>query len=162
MTRAKARTEPPVRVEHASQAWTAMRTLVLDRQDRRARVAERLQMSFIRAKGLLQLVDRPLTMRELAAAIAIDAPYTTVVVDDLERRGLVRRSPHPDDRRVKVVSLTTAGRRQARIAQRILDEPPGVLDRLSGSDLATLARILTALAGEAEAADQTGLPSRSL
>jgi len=141
------RTKPgrTIRAEHAAQAWTAMRSLVLDRQDRRAWVADRLQMSFLRIKGLLQLVDRPLTMRELAAAIAIDAPYTTVVVDDLEQRGLVRRSPHPDDRRVKVVSLTPAGRRSAGLAQRLLDEPPPMLDRLSDADLATLARILGTL-----------------
>ena len=140
----------PARTEHAAQAWKAMRTLVLDRHDRRAQVAERLQLSFLRVKGLLQLADRPLTMRELAAAIAIDAPYTTVVVDDLEQRGLVRRSPHPDDRRVKVVSLTPAGRRQAGIAQRMLDEPPPMLDRLSDAELATLARILGGLMDGAE------------
>ena len=141
------------RTQAAAQAWSAMRSLVLDRNDRRAQVAERLQMSFIRAKALLHLVSEPLTMRELASAIAIDAPYATVVVDDLERRRLVRRSPHPDDRRVKMVSLTAAGRRSAGIARRILDEPPAVLDRLSDDELGTLARIvssLTAAAGPGE------------
>lgn len=139
--------------EHAAQAWNAMRTLVLDRHDRRAQVAERLQLSFIRAKALLHLAGGPLTMRELAASIATDAPYTTVVVDDLERRGLVRRSPDPDDRRVKVVSLTAAGRRAAETAKRILDEPPALFGRLSKAELATLARILTALTGDVDAGD---------
>ena len=112
-------------------------------------------MSFIRAKALLHLVNEPLTMRELAAAIAIDAPYATVVVDDLERRGLVRRSPHPDDRRVKVVTLTAAGRRSAGIARTILDEPPPALERLSGQDLAALARIVSSLVTSDEAVDQS-------
>ena len=142
------------REQDAARAWSAMRTLVLDRHDRRAKVAERLGMSFIRAKALLHLVSEPLTMRELAAAIAIDAPYATVVVDDLERRGLVRRSPHPDDRRVKVVTLTASGRRLAGIARTILDEPPPVLERLSGQDLAALARIVSSLVADPEAAEQ--------
>jgi DNA-binding MarR family transcriptional regulator len=137
------------RVEQAAQAWVTMRTLVLDRHDRRAQVAEQLQMSFIRAKALLRLADGPLTMRELAAAIAIDPPYTTVVVDDLEQRRLVRRSPHPDDRRVKLVSLTAAGRRAAETAERILDEPPDFLDRLSDAELATLVKILVGLTSDA-------------
>ncbi len=139
------------RSDDAAQAWTAMRTLVLDRHDRRAQVAERLQLSFIRAKALLHLAGGSLTMRELAAGIATDAPYTTVVVDDLERRQLVRRSPDPDDRRVKVVSLTAAGRRAAGVAKRILDEPPEMFARLSNEELAILARILTALTADADA-----------
>jgi len=140
------------RAQDAAQAWVTMRTLVLDRHDRRAQVAERLQMSFIRAKALLRIATGPLTMRELAAAIAIDPPYATVVVDDLERRRLVRRGPHPDDRRVKLVSLTAAGRRAAETAERILDEPPDFLGRLSDDDLAALARILLVLSANADSA----------
>ncbi|HEU5268801.1 MAG TPA: MarR family transcriptional regulator [Jatrophihabitans sp.] len=147
------RTEEIRRHQLAARAWSAMRTLVLDRHDRRAEVAERLQMSFIRAKALLRLTGGALTMRELAAAIAIDAPYATVVVDDLERRGLVRRSPHPGDRRVKLVNLTRSGRRAAEIAQRILDEPPALLDRLSDAELAELSRLLGVLAADAGSAE---------
>lgn len=138
-----------LRAQHATRAWTAMRTLVLDRHDRRAEVAERLELSFIRAKALLRLAGGSLTMRELAAAIAIDAPYATVVVDDLEQRRLVRRSPHSEDRRVKLVSLTRAGHRAAETAQRILDEPPPLLDRLSDAELAELSRILGLLTADA-------------
>lgn len=145
-------TRSPSPAEHAAQAWTAMRALVLDRHDRRAQVAERLQLSFIRAKALLHLAGGSLTMRELAAGIATDAPYTTVVVDDLERRGMVRRRPDPDDRRVKVVSLTPAGRRAAETAKRILDEPPAMFGRLSKDELATLARILTVLTEDVDTA----------
>ena len=142
--------DPTRRDELAGQAWSAMRALVLDRNDRRAQVAERLRMSFIRVKALGRLAGGPLTMRELAAALAIDPPYTTVVVDDLEGRRLVRRSPHPDDRRVKLVSLTAAGRRAAATAKAILDEPPALLDRLTDTELAELVRILAVLAAAPE------------
>ena len=72
--------------ELAARAWQAMRALVLDRYDRRKKVCDALGMSFIRAKALRRIVDGPMTMRELAAALGTDPPYTTVVVDDLERR----------------------------------------------------------------------------
>lgn len=126
----------------AVRAWAAMRLLVLDRNDRRAEVAARLGMSFVRVKALRHLAQEPMTMRNLGAVLAIDAPYTTVVVDDLERRGLVERRADPDDRRRKIVAATDAGRGLARTAQQILDVPPEALAGLGAKDLAELDRIL--------------------
>jgi DNA-binding MarR family transcriptional regulator len=131
--------------EAAAQAWTAMRTLVLDAHDRRAAVSEALNLSFIRVKALARLVAGPLTMGELAGQLGTDPPYTTVVVDDLERRGLVRRSTSPDDRRVKIVTITESGAEAAAIADRILSEPPPVLAALGAGELAELTRILNRL-----------------
>jgi DNA-binding MarR family transcriptional regulator len=136
------------RDQHAAHAWQAMRTLMFDLNDSRNEVSDTLGMSFFRAKALMKLADGPLTMRELVAKLASDAPYTSVVVDDLERRGLVERSVHPGDRRVKVVSLTAAGRESAVIATEIQNRPPAVLNALSANDLAILDRILTALTTE--------------
>jgi DNA-binding MarR family transcriptional regulator len=131
--------------------WTTMRSLVIDRYDRRGEVADALQLSFIRAKALRRLsAAGPLTMRELAVQIATDAPYTTVVVDDLENRGLVERSPHPEDRRAKIVTVTAEGAAAAARAERILNQPPPVLQQLPAADLATLDRILTALLQDGE------------
>jgi len=129
----------------ARSAWQAMRTLVLDRNDRRAEVSARLGMSFIRIKALRHLAQNPMTMRELAESLAVDAPYTTVVVDDLEERGLAERRSDPADRRRKIVAVTTEGRRLARKAWRILDEPPPALTALPAEDLAHLDRIMRAL-----------------
>jgi DNA-binding MarR family transcriptional regulator len=102
-------------------------------------------MSFIRAKALVRLAAGPLTMRELAAKLATDPPYTSVVVDDLARRCLLTRSTHPEDRRVKVVSLTPAGAECAAIATEIQNRPPAVFAQLSAEDAATLDRILSSL-----------------
>lgn len=132
----------------AVRVWTAMRALVLDRNDRRAEVSARLGMSFVRIKALRRLAAAPMTMRDLAADLTTDAPYTTVVVDDLEERGLVERRPDPADRRRKIVAVTRAGRELARSAQRILDVPPEALAGLPASDLATLDRIMAAVMAE--------------
>jgi DNA-binding MarR family transcriptional regulator len=131
----------------AARAWQAMRTLVLDRYDRRKKVCEALGMSFIRAKALRRIAGGSLTMRELAAGLGTDPPYTTVVVDDLERRGLVARAVRPGDRRSKIVSITPSGQDQARLAGRILADPPGPVRELPAADLAALDRILSQLAG---------------
>jgi DNA-binding MarR family transcriptional regulator len=129
----------------ARSAWRAMRALVTERNDRRGEVAGLLEMSFIRVKAIIHLADAPMTMRGLAALLAVDAPYTTVVVDDLESRGLVERRPDPADRRRKIVAITTAGRRLAGQAERVLDEPPAALAALPEADLAHLDRIMRTL-----------------
>jgi|SRR5579875_1471343 len=126
----------------AESAWRAMRTLVLELNDRRSLVAAELGLSFIRIKALRKLADAPMSMRDLGAALAIDAPYTTVVVDDLEQRGLVERRPDADDRRRKYVAATREGIRIAQAAGRLLDVPPPSLAGLPENDLHELARIL--------------------
>jgi DNA-binding MarR family transcriptional regulator len=129
----------------ARSAWRNMRTLVMERHDRRAEVAARLGIGFIRIKALGKLDHAPMTMRELAALLAVDAPYTTVIVDDLESRGLAERRPDPHDRRRKIVAVTAAGRRLARRAARLLDEPPTTLSALPAEDIAHLDRIIGVL-----------------
>src|SRR5262245_29751340 len=136
---------PPSRDEPARSAWRAMRTLVLERNDRRGEVSNRLGMSFIRVKALTHLAVAPMTMRDLAALLAVDAPYTTVVVDDLESRGLAERRADPADRRRRIVAVTPSGRRLARPAARQLDKPPAALTALSAEDLAHLDRIMRVL-----------------
>ena len=45
-----------------------------------------------------------------AAAPMLQNANITLVIDNLEKRGLVHRQRHPEDRRMVVVSLTEAGR----------------------------------------------------
>src|ERR1700760_3691738 len=119
-----------------------MRTLVLDRYDRRKKACNALGTCFIPAKALRQATARALTLRELAAGLGTDPPYTTVAVDDLERRGLVVRTVRAGDRRSKLVSITPAGLEQARLAGEILSAPPRPVRELPAADLAALDRIL--------------------
>jgi DNA-binding MarR family transcriptional regulator len=141
--------------EHAAEhVWRTLRSAVLERYDRRREVCEALDMSFIRAKMLMRLAHGPLTLRELATALATDAPYTTVMVDDLEQRGMVLRSAHPQDRRAKLVTITADGRRAALVADRIVAEPPAALRQLDAADLAALDRIATKMLEDLPGTDQ--------
>jgi DNA-binding MarR family transcriptional regulator len=128
----------------ARHAWRAMSSLVLD-DDRKLAVAQALGLSFARVRALRRLAPEPLTMRALADKLKADPPYVTLIVDDLEERGLVERRPHPEDRRAKLVSLTRAGRAAVAKAEKILDEPPAALRELPADDLAALVRILDGL-----------------
>ena len=115
--------------------------LVLDNQ-RRQEVSEAVGLPFARVRALRRIADSPMTMGELAAALGVDAPNCTTVVDDLEERGLVERRPHPTDRRSRLVVTTATGARLARRANRILDRPPAALHELTLEDLDLLADVL--------------------
>jgi DNA-binding MarR family transcriptional regulator len=60
----------------------------------------------------------PLKVSELAAAIGSRPSTATSILDRLEQRGHVERTPHPTDRRAVVVSLSPSGRRAARTIHR--------------------------------------------
>src|SRR5713226_2765587 len=53
----------------------------------------------------------PLCQRDLGHKLLRSGGNTTVVVGNLARRGLVRRTRRPDDRRFVTVTLTDKGRR---------------------------------------------------
>jgi DNA-binding MarR family transcriptional regulator len=127
----------------ADRIWQMLVGLVWEtRGEWRRKVSDATGLPFSRVRILWRLVDEPKTLKQLAAT-GIDAPATTVAVNDLEHRGLVERHPHPDNRRAKLVSLTPAGQRLIELARRTVrdDAPPAVQD-LSKADLAHLRRIL--------------------
>jgi DNA-binding MarR family transcriptional regulator len=118
-----------------------MSDLVLD-HNRRREVSEELGISFSRARAVRRVARKPMPMGELAAALGIDPPNATVLVDGLESDGLVRRRPHATDRRAKVVEATPQGKALARRADMILATPPPALGDLAADELEALRRIL--------------------
>jgi DNA-binding MarR family transcriptional regulator len=143
-SRANAANDPEGDSDLAHRAWRAMSQVALDR-DRKIAVSEALGLSWTRVLALRQLAIQPRTQSALAKRLSADPPYVTLMVDDLEKRGLVQRTPHPDDRRAKLVELTAAGRVVAARADAILDEPPAELRQVPTEDLATVLRVLECL-----------------
>lgn len=81
----------------------------LARHLRQARAdAEELTPSQLSAMGVL-LREGELQIGELAAFEQVRAPSMTRLVDHLEGRGLLRRTPSPTDKRACVVGLTEQG-----------------------------------------------------
>lgn len=92
------------------------------------------------------------TMQELAAFAHRTKPTTTVLVDKLEERGLVRRTASPDDARRTVVTLTADGTRLrgafAAISRRLVARIYGALDPAESE---TLERLLAKVLANLEA-----------
>jgi DNA-binding MarR family transcriptional regulator len=130
----------------ADRVWASLVAIVMDsRGDWRRRVVEVTGLPFGRTRALRRLHDGPLALHELAEAMTIDAPAATVAVNDLEKRGLVVRQPHPTNRRTKLVSLTPAGREIVARERALVEHAPAALAELSAADLAVLARAVAAL-----------------
>ena len=127
------------RQSDAETTWRLLVELVMEtRGEWRRKVVEATGLPFSRIRALWRLEHGPRTLAELAQQMGTDAPATTVLVDALEQRGLVKRTPHPTDRRAKQVSITAAGRRIVDVVEKIGDPPPAAFERLPGADLRRL------------------------
>jgi MarR family transcriptional regulator, organic hydroperoxide resistance regulator len=90
------------------------------------------------------------TVSELAAAAGVRATTMTSVLDRLERRGLIRRTPQPGDRRAVLVQLTGSGSQ----VSRAISEAIARLERhaLAGLDAAATVGLRAGLDALAEVA----------
>jgi DNA-binding MarR family transcriptional regulator len=132
--------------DQAGRIWAAMRDLADSYPSKDVlREALNLGRGSGRVKALLWLAEGPLSLSELAAAVSVDAPYATLIVDSLEERGLVERRPDPADRRRKLVALTPEGKEAAQRALRIKREPPPGFASLSATELDTLEGLMRRL-----------------
>ena len=130
----------------ADRVWQDMAAVVFENRDgwKRA-VVEQSGLPFSRIRVLRRVAIRPMTATQLAHATAMDAPATTVVINDLQERGLVVRQTDPTNRRCKLVSPTEAGRRVVERINAVDDPAPAVFGILDDADLETLNTLLTRL-----------------
>lgn len=94
----------------------------------------------------------PAKMRDLADELGLHARNLTSVADALESEDLIRRVPHPTDRRATILELTPAGSAsvQDAFAPRLL-EISRLFDALSVSEKKALLAILSTLLSSIEA-----------
>ena len=135
-----------------TELWFAMNSLVRDHAaESRSRIDARIDMPFSRFRALRRVATHDLTQSELARRLGIDAPATSVIVNDLVERGLVSREPHPDDRRFKTVTITDEGRR---IVDSLVSDPaiaPDMFHALDDARRRELGRLLELLRTNADA-----------
>ncbi|WP_035922965.1 MarR family winged helix-turn-helix transcriptional regulator [Frankia sp. QA3] len=94
--------------------------------------------------GVLSLLIEQdgLSQHQLSAPLSVHRNVMVGLVDDMERRGLVDRQPHPTDRRAHAVRLLPAGRQLHAEAEALVSEFEAKL--LGGLDAAE-ARAFTSL-----------------
>lgn len=84
-----------------------------------------------------------LSQRELGELLGIDPSAVVALIDDLSSAGFVRRDPHPEDRRTRLVVLTDTGReaftRATALATKVQDT---LLAPLTPEERATLVDLL--------------------
>ena len=123
------------------------------------RLNQRLQQDHELTESQLGVLEAlfhlgPMPQSELCRKILRSGSNVTTVVDNLERAGLVRRAADDGDRRVRLVQLTTEGRR---LIERVfplhaarVTELMGALTRDEQRELGRLCRKLGLAAATAE------------
>jgi DNA-binding MarR family transcriptional regulator len=130
----------------ADDVWRTMAAVVFDNRDRwRRDVVGTTGLPFSRVRVLRRIAKRSMTAKEIAEAVTMDAPATTVAVNDLEDRGLVLREADPTNRRCKLVSITDEGRKVVASIDEVEDPAPSPFAALSAAELRTLQAILAKL-----------------
>lgn len=129
-------------VQELSDALDRMYTAVRDDMDTRPTDLAALRMLAIRERR-----GETVTPLALARHLGITTASATVLLDRLTEQGHVRRDPHPEDRRSRVVSLTPHARASffAHFGPR-LGTMRGVADGYDEADLLLVARFMQDLA----------------
>ena len=112
---------------------------------------EPLELNLSQASMIGYIAENgPMNQTQLAAALVLGRAATGSVVDQLEKRGLVRRAPDPDDRRAWLVENTPNG---ATLAVEIVEIDEQLRDRLrvgiSRAERQRLADLLVRMAANA-------------
>jgi len=107
-------------------------------------------MTVPRAAMLLALANKKgrIGMSALGDMNGLSPRNMTVLVDGLEKEGLVERVPHPSDRRITLIGITESGSRLVKSALGPSQAKAAALfDDLSATEQKELVRLLTKLLG---------------
>ena len=96
---------------------------------------EALMLLYFSRRGALPL-------GKMGVRLQVHRTSVTNIIDGLERSGLVRREPHPTDRRTTLAAITDRGREVARTATEALNEYAFGTGPLEDEELETLSTIL--------------------
>ncbi len=89
----------------------------LERLARRSAIHRDLDRASYLAARTLEATG-PISLKALAAKLGVDASTMTRQIATMEAAGLLHRDADPDDGRVSLIELSSAGRRKMRIVQR--------------------------------------------
>jgi len=85
-------------------------SLFLAEMDRRRHTVVKLSASASQILTTIEGAGEPLAPHIIADRLLVTTGTMTTLLDTLERRGLIRRIPHPADRRKLLIGLTDDGR----------------------------------------------------
>jgi DNA-binding MarR family transcriptional regulator len=115
--------------------------------DRRHKAAiGSLSLSGWQALAVIEGAGEPLPPKVIAERLLLTSGSITSLLDTLERRGFVRRDPHPDDRRKLLVNITDEARKLvdlmlAQVHATSMDVMAGISEADREQVIQTLAKI---------------------
>ncbi|WP_438484958.1 MarR family winged helix-turn-helix transcriptional regulator [Streptomyces sp. S186] len=93
----------------------------------------------------------PVSQAELGRTVGIDPKDIVAIVNDLQKDGLVSRTPDPKDRRKNAIGISADGKRRLRRTERLGDAANAELTAaLSDEERAQLIALLTRIVAPAE------------
>jgi DNA-binding MarR family transcriptional regulator len=116
------RIDEPPEVFLAMSSVMRLHALMTSTMDRALKPHRLNRTSFMYLMTLLLSERGWRSLRGLSDSLLVSPASVTQLTDQLERRGLVRRKPHPTDRRVTSCRLTAKGRAAAEAARASLAE----------------------------------------
>ncbi|MFI5226442.1 MAG: MarR family winged helix-turn-helix transcriptional regulator [Candidatus Limnocylindrales bacterium] len=142
------------RAEIASRAWRLLLESGQRRLEAMGQTMEELGLSRVMAQFLGAVCQSPPgPTHQLATRFGVDPGWVTDIVDRLEARGEIVRRPSLDDRRVKILEVTDAGRQTYETLEAAFAAPPPELLEVPREDLLALLRIAELLARQPVEAD---------
>lgn len=123
--------------------WLLVQAAIRTKHDF-ARLAELYDLSVMQLITLSSLrPGEPTPMNQISCLLACDASNITGIVDRLVRRGLIERTESSEDRRVKVVLLTSKGEYlRDHVIQEVIAERPKSMANLSNEEFEQLNTLL--------------------
>ncbi|HEX6507434.1 MAG TPA: MarR family transcriptional regulator [Chloroflexota bacterium] len=126
-------------------AATLLRTAnrLLAEIDRRRRSIADLSATGFEILAIVEGAGEPLTPHVIADRLLVTSGTMTSLLDTLERRGLIRRVPHPSDRRKLLIEITDEARTIVdRMLPRVHGASRDAFATLSDTECETLTELL--------------------
>lgn len=130
--------------EHFAAMAAALRVhqLIAAALDRALRPYDLPRTAYLLLATLQIAPERTRPLGQLSKRLIVHPTTVTLLIDQLERRGLVSRAPHPTDRRTVLATLTDDGDELTRKANLTLAEIGYGLPGVSGPLAITMTEIL--------------------
>jgi|SRR5947209_547601 len=135
-------------------------TLVLDEIDRRRRMVAHLSATASQILAVVEGAGEPVSPHVIAERLLVTSGTMTSLLDTLERRGLIRRVPHPTDRRKLLIDITDEARSILdRLLPRVHGAERDAFAVLSDEECTTLVELLERVQAQIQVLRQEPLPS---
>ncbi len=131
-------------MKHSTEMYRKLLLLMMHSKRHMHAVIEKWQMTPVQGMMLMVLQEgQSKPMQELSIIMGCDASNVTGLVDRLESQGLIERTTDPQDRRVKMIKLSSKGCEcRSAILEGLRSAEAADLQKLTEEETVTLARII--------------------